>query len=166
MLKDHLFILVPLSLSLISLPACGGSDPKGGDGATETNVAPAPCAGSDECPEGVECLFENPGDEMGYCDVAEATAGEDGSGRSLGAPAPCAGSDECPEGVLCLFENPGDEFGYCDVAEVTVGGDGSDQSLGAPAPCESVDDCPEGIECMKFDEAALGFCDVTEHSAE
>jgi hypothetical protein len=48
-------------------------------GATETNVAPAPCASDADCPDGVRCRHfsdDQTGSEgPGFCDVGEADSG-------------------------------------------------------------------------------------------
>lgn len=93
-----------------------------GDGATETNVAPAPCMTNADCPTGVDCVGAD-ADGTGYCDVAETLTGDpaassSGGGASLGAPAPCNTSADCPEGIACVSFDGSEGPGYCDVNEM------------------------------------------------
>lgn len=134
---------------------------KGGQGATETNVAPAPCKSDGECPKGIECVFHDEDAELGFCDVNEMhvkDAGADAGGDvSSSAPAPCDDSDDCPPGIECKSFDEGGP-GFCDVGEMSV-----TPSSAAPAPCDSQDDCPPGVECKSFDGAGgPGFCNVSE----
>ena len=104
---------------------CAGDDRRAsrdpGSGATETNVAPAPCNGADDCPEGIECVTFDGGEGPGFCDVNEMTvAGDGGAVTSSAAPAPCARASDCPPGIACVsFDGPGSP-GFCDVVEMVA----------------------------------------------
>lgn len=32
---------------------------------------PAPCTAAEDCPEGINCILANEGDETGFCDIEE-----------------------------------------------------------------------------------------------
>ena len=82
----------------------------GMDGATETNVFPAPCNESLPCPDGIECIFINEEDTFGSCDVSEMST-------SSATPAACETSEDCPAGIECIsFSEGGPSF--CDVSEM------------------------------------------------
>jgi hypothetical protein len=92
-----------------------------GGGATETNVAPAPCSSDDECPEGIDCLTLD-GGEVGFCDVNEMTVDTaDGAVvTSNPLPAQCARPSDCPTGIECIFPNGPGSTGFCDVVEMVA----------------------------------------------
>ena len=106
------------SLGCLLVLACSddssnADEPMVPEGATETNVAPAPCNSNDDCPSGVACA-KTSDDGPGHCDVQET---EVNSGTpSLGAPAPCNSNDDCPSGVACA-KTSDDGPGHCDVQE-------------------------------------------------
>ena len=103
--------------------ACGRDDdgPGKGDpggGATETNVAPAPCSSDDDCPSGVDCKGFDGGapDAGGFCDVNEMEVGG-GAPVSSAAAALCENDSDCPEDVECVVFD-GAKTGFCDVVEM------------------------------------------------
>ncbi len=133
-------------------------------GATETNVAPAPCESDDDCPEGVTCRALTDGD-LKVCDLADVEVQDDTSSGSedgdlpisAPVPAPCTSDADCPDGIECIALDGGD-FKVCNIDDTQV----QPPSSAAPAPCMSDDECPEGIACMRADGEDFGFCAVDE----
>ena len=122
-------ISLVLAGALLALAGCKGEDDGGtakdenqaGQGATETNVAPAPCKDDDDCPEGIACAFPEQGGDIGFCDVNEMVTGEDsGPVVSTGAPALCNDAGDCPPGIECKSWSAAGGPGYCAVDEMVV----------------------------------------------
>lgn len=103
--------------------ACSSSDdssdqsknPSEEKGATETNVARAPCETDGDCPEGIDCVVAE-GDNSGFCDVEEHVA-ERIDGATSATPAPCESDADCPDAIACVFPSGSGGPGFCDVEE-------------------------------------------------
>lgn len=90
-----------LVAAAMTFGGCGRDDDRpstgaAGSGATETNVAPAPCSSHADCPDGIDCKFFDGGaaDAGGFCDVGEMEVTGGGAPVSSAAPAPCSRDSE------------------------------------------------------------------------